>query len=300
MHTHTHTHTCSNPIPYSASQELTKAQEVEEELRGVLSKRLSLTLRINGSPFSSNDAFEMLDYLAANMTTTEAVRLRNSLNTEIANLQEVERDMTEKSKIHQYALDNLEKAEMERDEARRTAEVALEEERAAREAWERAQKKVAQSKEASINWGKECSSREFLERRAGNELQRVSGTLSKRQDRLRKLLYRKEQYIVSTTADDNSDTAGGNDSNNATEEEVREQLEKLRKKERALLQQQAEFESSAAEMKARAASLDLEADNEETTPDQLSMEQAQKETAATINAVLAEEQRIKNTTSVVP
>ena len=229
-----------------------KVQDVEEELWNVTGKRLSLLLRVDDVPLSSHDATELLDHLAATMPESDGVKLKNSVATEISSLRNIETDYKNKLEVFEQAEAGLVMSQQELELAQRGADKAMAEEKAAHKAWQQAQKRLAQYKEASVNWAKEHASRQFLERRASSDLQRVGTTLSKRQERVRKLLLRKEAFT---------------DCKQVTEEEeedmniAKQHWRELVQEEDDLMEQQHRLQNAAVELSNRAASLETKADD---------------------------------------
>jgi hypothetical protein len=182
---------------YSANKEQERAQVIEAELNKVIEKRLFGTLQSSNFALSSDEAKQVLDRLDIDDTVTIVNRamLKNTIEKEIQSMEDAEMRFSEK--LQQYEetdrewSDLLNRQEGAKDSlgGRKVAEIE------ARKVLQRAQLLVAEAKAHLVMTSTALRGVEQQVRKNAFEMDRVTSTLSKRQEKVRSVLKKKADLM---------------------------------------------------------------------------------------------------------
>ena len=248
----------------SAQNEMKQANAVREELAAIMERRLNLSLQTPGSKLSSLEAQQIFDGLNFDdkRSIADFVQLRKTVTSEIEALEKVEAsyymkydEREEAERGFQISTQALEQAKINAESARKAEERALQALKAAQELVESTKKAV---KEQTNNFAE--SEVEFLRR--VEESEKLSAALSRRQERVRAALARKERALA--------EGFGGADPIEGVETECylseseiecnQRNLEELKKKESFLLAEGSRLEQRAMRLQSRSDKLKARAE----------------------------------------
>ena len=219
-----HSHSSSVSM-FSSMEEMERSTAVKSELANVMNKLLSLSLHIPNSPITSVEARNLLDGLYTVHSDMESIPWNHPLIDEINSLEEVEQYFVEKeleqTQVLQWLTETKEalwRADLETREAE-------EAELAARRALEKAQRQASAKRKNLMDCNRMYASAEEQHRKTVQELEKVSLSLERKQEKVRTALRQnKEELMAVRMACDreSSDKMGLSD------------LQRLRKEERQL------------------------------------------------------------------
>eukprot|EP00547_Thalassionema_nitzschioides_P008902 CAMPEP_0194224754 /NCGR_PEP_ID=MMETSP0156-20130528/38079_1 /TAXON_ID=33649 /ORGANISM="Thalassionema nitzschioides, Strain L26-B" /LENGTH=468 /DNA_ID=CAMNT_0038956447 /DNA_START=169 /DNA_END=1575 /DNA_ORIENTATION=+ len=257
-----------------AEEELEKAYELTEKISEVSKERLSLSLRIENSALSSEDAIALLVRMNATNKSApiiERLGMKHTLEEDIRDLEKIEIEHYEEVAGQAEAVQKFHIAQNALKAAAQDAKDAVEEENAARKALEAAQKRVQSTKQNVNDLRKSFSKIRTTEKKATDAVEATSVCLVKRQEKVRvallnrgKLLNREEELdkeVINNEALEEVKSLDLDTGKNSTMIEI----EDLRKQERALQAERTEREERAAKMILKAKALSSQADEIDRT-----------------------------------
>ncbi|KAG7366222.1 heat shock protein [Nitzschia inconspicua] len=180
-----------------AREEAEKGEEIAKELDAVKEKRLFATLQSTDLALSSSEARDVLERMHVDDTVSIVDRalLRNTIEQEIESLSNTEAQFTEKLEVYEEAdrewNDLLVKAETAKDNLTIQKNKEIE----ARKAFDEAQKNVSDAKTALVQTSNELRSVEDQVRKNAQEMDRITHTLSRKQERVRNALKKKTELM---------------------------------------------------------------------------------------------------------
>jgi len=186
--------------------------------------------------------------------------LRKSIEREIVDLEATEIDYFEKLADQSDAIERFKVTQVALKQAARDAKQAVQDELDARRALERAQKRVATTKQVVNELSKSFSKIQSLEEKATIEVETISDALRKRQEKVRMALRRKQLEI---------DNESRLRADKVDEEEVMDveddiafmdAIEKLRREETTLLKENERIETTISKLLSRSNTLKLRAE----------------------------------------
>ena len=249
----------------SAQNEMKQANAVREELAAIMERRLNLSLQTPGSKLSSLEAQQIFDGLNFDdkRSIADFVQLRKTVTSEIEALEKVEAsyymkydEREEAERGFQISTQALEQAKINAESARKAEERALQALKAAQELVESTKKAV---EEQTNNFSE--SEVEFLRR--VEESEKLSAALSRRQERVRAALARKERALVEGSFGGAEPIEGVETECYLSESEIecnQRNLEELKKKESFLLAEGSRLEQRAMRLQSRSDKLKARAE----------------------------------------
>jgi hypothetical protein len=232
---------------FSAKLEQARAEQIAEELSSVTEKRLFATLQSRNFALSSDEAKQVMDRLDIEDTVSMVDRamLRNTIEEEIQSLEEAEIQFSEK--LEQYEATDSEWSGLlnEQEGARQELSMQKQQEIEARNALLHAQQMVAEAKAHLVITSNALRGVELKVRRNAHDMDRVTSTLSKRQERVRSMLRKKADMM-----------SGGIQVEYLADED----LASLRKKESQLIGESKQVARMVARLSSRAEKLMSRAD----------------------------------------
>ena len=248
-----------------AQNEMKQANAIREELAAIMERRLNLSLQTPGSKLSSLEAQQIFDGLNFDdkRSIADFVQLRKTVTSEIEALEKVEAsyymkydEREEAERGFQISTQALEQAKINAESARKAEERALQALKAAQELVESTKKAV---EEQTNNFAE--SEVEFLRR--VEESEKLSAALSRRQERVRAALARKERALVEGSFGSAEPIEGVGTECYLSESEIecnQRNLEELKKKESFLLAEGSRLEQRAMRLQSRSDKLNARAE----------------------------------------
>lgn len=233
-----------------------RAKRVAEKLAAVTEQRLLATLQSENLAITSDEARILLNRIASASATQDGDRAQNfhRIEKEIESLQETEQQFVEKLKMYEEADREWNKL-LDRQEA---AKISLtqrkQEEFEARRRLEEAIRLVSEAKAKLVTTATALNNIEQHVRRNAAEMDRVTFTLSKKQERVRHSLRKKVEMVK-----------GGIQLEYLSEVELaalRRKEEKLATESEQLSRMAARLSSRAEKLKSRADALDRQRSEE--------------------------------------
>jgi hypothetical protein len=226
--------------------EIEKSIAIKGQLANVMNKRLSLSLRVQNSGLTADEALKLLEGLNTvdSVSLLEAIRMKSPVINEINCLADVERDAAGKRQSQEDTEKNVEVMREALWKADARAKKAVEAEIAARRALEAAQREVIATRQGLMDWKNLYDSAESEHRKASQEAEKVSLKLARKQERVRTSLRRKEEEVLDIQERPTVDaTLGLSD------------LERLRKEEEYLRAESTRLDERAKRMRSTARKL---------------------------------------------
>ena len=182
---------------YSAKQEEERAKQIVDELNAVKEQRLFATLQSPNTALSSNEAREVLERLHIEDTVSivDRAMLRHTIEEEIQSLSETEDQFTEKLQVYEETDREWNFLLGKQEVAKNTLTERKNEEIEARKALADAQKNVSEAKEELVDTSKALSGVEQQVKKYAQEMDRITATLSKKQERVRNELKKKAELM---------------------------------------------------------------------------------------------------------
>ena len=232
---------------HRAKKEQQRADEIEEELNSVTEKRLFATLQSSDFAISSDEAKEVLDRLDIDdsVSIVDRAMLKNTIEKDILSLEEAEKTFSEK--LEQYEQTDNEWNELlkEQEVARNEVSERKAQEIEARKALEQAQRMVSEAKAHLVMTSNTLRGVEQKVRKNAFDMDRVTSTLSKKQDKVRNILRKKADMV-----------SGGIKVEYLSEDE----LTSLRRREIQLMGERKQVARMVARLQSRAEKLKIRAD----------------------------------------
>lgn len=185
---HTFCHTCR------AQNQLNRAKEIEDELDALTERRLLATLQSKDFFLSSQEATDVLNRLSIeseNPTLLGRAMMRNTIEQDIQLLQAAEATFSEKLKDYEETDNEWNDQLKKQDEAKTNLSKHKMEELEARRALEMAQRQVAEAKSQLLTSTNALRGIEQRVRRSAFEMDRMTSTLSQKQEKVRASLKKK-------------------------------------------------------------------------------------------------------------
>jgi uncharacterized protein YukE len=223
---------------HRAKNEEEKAKSINDELDSVKEQRLFASLQSSEYALTSSEAEEVLENLTGEDTVpfVDRTAKKTHIEKEILSLRNTEKQFTEK----------LESTWLTRQEdARETLKEKLKEELEAREALNSAEEMLVKASTDVTTVSNKLRGVEQEVRRSAQEMDRVSTTLSRKQERVRNALRRKTELM-----------RGGIQVQYITVEEVKQ----LRRAENQLIGESQQIATMVARLQSRADNLKKRAD----------------------------------------
>jgi septal ring factor EnvC (AmiA/AmiB activator) len=246
---------CSFCLYFRAQNDEMRGREVQEELNAVTEKRVLASLQSDQLALSSDDAKLVLDRITSSYTESERAQNVHRIEKEIESLKQTEQAFMEKLQMYEQSDRDwnslLEKQETGKQELTRRKM----EERDARKRLDEAIRLVSEAKAILVTTSTALRNVEQKVKRNASEMDRVTFTLSKKQEKVRHTLRKKADSVN-----------GGIQLEYMSEDE----LTALRRKEmqlegesQQLANMVARLSSRAEKLRARAEALDRFQKNEE-------------------------------------
>ena len=222
-----------------AKDEEKKAKHIFEELDSVKEQRLFATLQSSEFALSSKEAAEVLGNLNGEDTVSFVNRAtkKTSIEKEIQSLRTIETQFTEKLDSYTEIDRQWNEWLTKQEEAKKNLTEKKNRETEARKAFDIAQQLVVDAKDDMVSVSNALRGVEQEVRKSAQEMDRVSTTLSRKQERVRNALRRKTELMK-----------GGIQVEYITEEEVT----MLRRKEIQLLGESKQIATMVARLQSRA------------------------------------------------
>jgi hypothetical protein len=186
--------------------------------------------------------------------------LRRSIEREIVELEAIENDYYEKLADQSDAIERFKVTQVALKQAARDAKQAVQDELDARRALERAQKRVSTTKQTVNELSKSFSKIQSLEEKATIEVDLISDALRKRQEKVR-LALRKKQVEIDNQSRLRGDKVDEEDMMDFEEDlAFMDAIEKLRREEGILLQENERIEMTISQLLSRSNKLKLRAE----------------------------------------
>lgn len=254
-------------LKIEAKEEVEMASDIGDKITNVTQTRLALSLRTKNSELSSTDALELLSRLNSteeSMTMIDRLILKNTVLEEINELEKTE---TEYYKSVAYQGEAVKQFRNEQTALKNMAlevKSAMDDEIAAREALENAQKRGHAARHKVHDLRKTFAKVRSVEQKATQEVEAASIILAKRQEKVRKALVKKEERMTANCTlvetDENGTMAEtlSIQENNCTV--ALEEIKALSKEERSLEAERSRREERALKLLLRAETLQAQAD----------------------------------------
>lgn len=186
------------PFPqFSAKEEAVKGAEIAKELDAIKERRLFATLQSEDMALSSSEAREVLERMHIDDTVTIVDRalLRNTIEQEIESLSDAEEQFTEKLEVYEEADREWNELLVREEKAKENLVAEKTKEIEARKAFDEAQKNVADAKVTLVQTSNELRWVEEQVRKNALDMDRITTTLSRKQERVRNALKKKTELM---------------------------------------------------------------------------------------------------------
>ncbi|KAL3924197.1 MAG: hypothetical protein SGILL_001188, partial [Bacillariaceae sp.] len=187
----------SSQLQERAQEEAKKGQEIFEQLNEIKEKRLLHTIQSEDITLTASDAQEVLERLHINdsVTIVDRALLRSSIEHEIKSLGEAEEKFTEKLEVYEEVdrewNDLLAKEEAFKKHLSAKKSVEIE----ARKAFDEAHEHVVDAKKELVHTSNELRGVEEQVRKNAQEMDRITTTLARKQERVRSALKNKTELM---------------------------------------------------------------------------------------------------------
>ncbi|CAJ1923858.1 unnamed protein product [Cylindrotheca closterium] len=241
----------SKDLQSQAQDQLKRGTEIEDELDALTERRLLATLQSKDFFLSSDEATDVLNRLSIeseNPTLLGRAMMRNTIEQEIRLLQVAEAKFSEKLKEYEATDKEWNTLLNKQDEAKMNLSKHKMEEMEARRALERAQRQVSEAKSQLLTSTNALRGIEQSVRKNAFEMDRMTSTLSQKQEKVRASLKKKVDQA-----------RGGMEVEYLTEDD----LTALRRREIQLVGEQNQTRRKATQLQTEAESLKKQADNAE-------------------------------------
>lgn len=180
-------------ILFRAREQLHRGQEIEQDLDLLTEQRLLATLQSEDFFLSSDEANEVLNRLSieSNPSIIDRAMLRNTIQQDIHSLHAAESKFSEKLKEYEATDHEWNHLLQKQDAAKVTLSERRLEELEARKALELAQRKVAEAKTQLLSSTSALRGIEQRVRKSAFEMDRVTSSLSQKQEKVRAVLKKK-------------------------------------------------------------------------------------------------------------
>ncbi len=238
---------------YRADREAEKARTMKEQLSSAMNKRINLTLHTPNAKLTSLEACMILDGMNTpdTLKMTDMLRLRRTVAYEIEQLQNYENDFKSNRELNLNLHRDVERKSMALEQAQANAKAAVQAEIRARKALEDAKNLVASTnddvQQSTVGLAATSENLKYNEL----ELQKVSTTLAKQQEKVRVALRRKEEALFE------AEEIVRGDFKAESLKESEETIEALLKEERYLRAESARVEALAARLSSRSKKLEI-------------------------------------------
>lgn len=213
-------------------------------------KRLQATLRTHNATFTAADAFSLLNYWNVSTTSRtllERARLKYPVDQKVRELETVEMALVDKEAELDAAMADYQQKEKALQKARADKVLALQAEKRAREALAKAQRRVAESKSRVNNETKLLSQAEVVVEKLAFERERLLNGVARQQDDVRNSMLKREER------NSLNQTSGPSSSDDDDAETL--DLDALKAKEEALIQEYERMEAIAKRLQDQANAL---------------------------------------------
>lgn len=183
--------------PLSAKEEAAKAEEIARELDALKEKRLFATLQSTDTALSSGEAKEVLERMHVDDTVSivDRAMLRTTIEHEIESLGDAEEQFTEKLEVYEETDQQWNNLLVMEESAKDNLKQQKNKELEAKKVFDNAQKKVADAKTTLVQTSNELRSVEEQVRKNAQEMDRITHTLSRKQERVRNALKKKTELM---------------------------------------------------------------------------------------------------------
>jgi len=239
----------SKDLQSQAQDQLKRRKEIEDELDALTERRLFATLQSKDFFLSSQEATDVLNRLSIeseNPTILGRAMMRNTIEQDIRLLQMAEAKFSEKLKDYEDTDKEWNDLLKKQDEAKTNLDKHRMEELEARRALEMAQKQVAEAKSKLLSKTNALRGIEQRVRKSAFEMDRMTSTLSQKQEKVRASLKRKVDQA-----------RGGMEIEYLTEDD----LTALRRREIQLVGEENQIRRKATKLQSDADSLKNKAEN---------------------------------------
>lgn len=180
-----------------ARQEALRGEELVKELDSVKEQRLFATLQSPDLALSAAEAKEVLERLNVNdkVSIVDRAMLRNTVEKEIESLVDTEQQFTQKLEVYEEADREWNELLVEQELAKEYLSAQKTKEIQARKAFSEAQKGVEEAKKNLVQTSSELRGVEEQVRKNAQEMDRITSTLTRKQERVRNALRKKTELM---------------------------------------------------------------------------------------------------------
>jgi hypothetical protein len=180
-----------------AKEEAEKGEKIAKELDAVKEKRLFATLQSTDMALSSNEAKDVLERMHIDDTVSivDRAMMRNTIEQEIESLSDTEEQFTEKLEIYEETDREWNELLIKEESAKVNLTVQKNKEIEARKAFDEAQRNVASAKTTLVQTSNDLRAVEEQVRKNAQDMDRITTTLSRKQERVRNALKKKTELM---------------------------------------------------------------------------------------------------------
>lgn len=188
---------CNAVIAYSffssAQKDKQRVREIQEELNAVSQQRMLASLQSQKSSFSSDEARQVLDQISSNESVPDRPQNVQRIERDIQSLVETEKFFLEKLEAYKESDREWNNFLSKQENAREDLTKRKQEEAEARRRLDEAIRIVSEAKANLVSTSTALRSIEYKVRRNASEMDRVTFTLSKKQQKVRQVLRKKAE-----------------------------------------------------------------------------------------------------------
>ena len=178
-----------------AMKDQQRVEQVQEELDSVTEKRLFATLQSDQVPITSDEAKQVLDRINANTTTNNWPQSDPRIAKEIESLEETEKDFVQKLQLYEQTDREWNDMLTKQENAKEAVTRRKYEESEARKRLDEAIRLVSEAKANLVTTSNALRAIEQKVKKNAAEMDRVTFTLSKKQERVRHALRKKADQV---------------------------------------------------------------------------------------------------------